>query len=149
VNALQNKSGDVKHLDDDSQLTLLAEPSELWPDATNGNGHTKFTGRLYYHVSSAHVVAWKLSILAGEGNEVNSFTGRMLVQPKHEIVFSQEWDGTDSQGRKLAPGIYQGVAIVRLAPERFLSSNASFDDIPSLVRKYTEARFATSVSLRY
>ena len=149
ITASQNGSGAVKDLDEDSQLSLTAEPEEFWPDAANGNGRTAFTGRLYDQVRSNRVLAWKLKILDAEGNELNSFTGSKRVKRKQEIVFSQEWDGTDSQGRKLAAGGYQAVAIVRLVPKKQATADMSFESVPSVAREYIEASFATHVRIRY
>lgn len=149
LSAKQNTLGTVKPLDEDSQLGLVAEPAEFWPDATTGNGHTKFSGRLYYRLRSPHLVTWKIFILDAEGSEVNSFAGSLLAGRRQEIAFSQAWDGTDPKGIKLAPGLYQAIAVVRLASTSFLNSDATFEDVPSLAREYTEGRFAAHVRIRY
>ena len=138
----------VEQMDDDSQLSLTVDPKEIWPDSTT-RGHTVFTGRLYHQVSRSQVLTWKLIIVDQEGHELRSFSGRMFVKPNQEIVFSQDWDGTDSRGNKLAPGTYQTDAFVRLVPRKRPVFDMDFESVPLRVRDYVEVSFATYVGVRY
>jgi len=144
----QQVAESVEKMDDDSQLSLTVDPKEVWPGATT-NGRTIFTGRLYHQLSRPQVVTWKLNILDSEGHVLNAFTGRMFAEPNQHIVFSQAWDGTDNRGNKLAPGTYQTTAFVRLVPRKRAITDLDFESVPSRVRDYVEASFATYVSVRY
>jgi len=146
--AAQQLSESVEQMDDDSQLSLTVDPKEVWPGSPT-NGRTIFTGRLYHQLSRPQVVTWKLNILDSEGHELNSFTGRMFAAPNQHVVFSQAWDGTDNRGNKLKPGSYQTAVFVRLVPRKRAITDLDFESVPSRVRDYVEASFATYVSVRY
>lgn len=138
----------IEKMDDDSQLSLTVDPKEIWPDSTT-KGRIVFNGRLYHQLSRPQLVTWKLNILDSEGNEINSFTGRMIARPNQQVLFSQNWDGTDKRGNRLAPGTYQANAFIRLVPRKRAVWDLDFETVPARVRDYVEASFATYVNVRY